>query len=87
VTIDGPGGQYDIHEARINLSCIVGRVEQGEEIIITRAGTPVAKVVPVSTRVKRTRRGSLAGRLVLDDGWDAPEVSDAIAREFGLPAR
>src|SRR5438132_10617091 len=39
----------------------------GEEIIIDRAGTPVAKVVPLVRRANRTAVGSLAGQLDLSD--------------------
>jgi prevent-host-death family protein len=76
--------QFNIHDAKTNLSRIIDRVEHGEEIIISRAGTPVAKVVPLHPRVKRTGRGSLAGRLVMADDWDSAEVNDAIAGDFGL---
>ena len=81
------GAQYNIHDAKTNLSRIIDRVEHGEEIIISRAGTPVAKVISLAPRKMRTQRGSLAGRLVLSDDWDAPEVNEAIARDFGLPAQ
>ena len=74
--------QYNIHDAKTNLSRIIDRVEHGEEIVISRAGTPVAKVVPLNPRARRTARGSLAGRLVLADDWDSPEVNEAIARDF-----
>lgn len=87
MTADAGGTQYNIHDAKTHLSRIIDRVEHGEEIIISRAGTPVAKVIPLNPRAKRVRRGSLSGRLVLGDDWDAPEVNDAIARDFGFPAR
>jgi prevent-host-death family protein len=77
--------QFNIHEAKTNLSRIIERVERGEEIVISRAGTPVAKVVPLRSPVQRTGRGSLAGRLFLADDWDSPEVNESIARGFGLP--
>jgi len=76
--------QFNIHDAKTNLSRIIDRVEHGEEIIISRAGTPVAKVVPLVRRVTRRGRGSLAGQLVLTDGWDSAEVNEQIAREFGV---
>jgi prevent-host-death family protein len=85
VTADPAGSQFNIHDAKTNLSRIIDRVEHGEEIIISRAGTPVAKVIPLHPRAQRTGRGSLSGRLVLDGDWDSPEVNDAIARDFGLP--
>lgn len=76
--------QFNIHDAKTNLSRIIDRVEHGEEIIISRAGTPVAKVVPLTRRVARSARGSLRGVLIPQDDWDSPEVNDMIARDFGL---
>jgi prevent-host-death family protein len=75
--------QFNIHDAKTNLSRIIDRVEHGEEIIISRAGTPVAKVIPLTRKVHRSGRGSLRGKLVAE-GWDAPEVNESIARDFGL---
>lgn len=76
--------QYNIHDAKTNLSRIIDRVEHGEEIIISRAGTPVAKVIPLNPRVDRAGRGSLAGQLTMAECWDSAEVNEAIARDFGL---
>lgn len=76
--------QFNVHEAKTQLSRILERVESGEEIIISRAGTPVAKVVPLTRRTDRRAGGSLAGRLVLDGDWDSTETNEDIARDFGL---
>jgi prevent-host-death family protein len=76
--------QFNIHEAKTNLSRIIDRVEHGEEIIISRAGTPVAKVIPLNRGVDRVGRGSLAGQLAMAADWDSPEVNESIARDFGL---
>ena len=76
--------QFNIHDAKTNLSRILERVEHGEEIIISRAGTPIAKVVPLTRRVNRTGRGSLRGKLNIATDWDSDEVSEAIARDFGM---
>lgn len=75
--------QFNIHDAKTNLSRIIDRVEHGEEIVISRAGTPVAKVVPLTRRVDRRGRGSLRGQLVVAPDWDSDEVNEAIARDFG----
>ncbi|MGF0314569.1 type II toxin-antitoxin system Phd/YefM family antitoxin [Nocardia fluminea] len=74
--------QFNIHDAKTNLSRIIERVERGEEIVISRAGTPVAKVVSLSRRVNRTGRGSLRGRVELSADWDSPETNADIARDF-----
>ena len=76
--------QFNIHDAKTNLSRIIERVEHGEEIVISRAGNPVAKVVPLVRRLDRTGRGSLRGKLVTTEDWDSDEVNEAIAREFGM---
>jgi prevent-host-death family protein len=76
--------QFNIHDAKTNLSRIIDRVEHGEEVIISRAGTPVAKVVPLTRQVSRTGRGSLDGKLLLTEDWDSREVNEAIAADFGL---
>lgn len=78
-----PATHISIQDAEINLSGIIDRVEHGEEIIISRAGSPVAKVIPLKPRVNRTGRGSLVG-LAISDDWDSSEVNDSIARDFGL---
>ncbi len=77
--------QVNIHEAKTNLSRLVERAEQGEEIVISRSGTPVAKLVPLPRAIHRTGRGSLRGSLVLDDTWDSNDVNAAIADEFDPP--
>jgi prevent-host-death family protein len=76
------GEQFSIDDPKTNLSRIIERVEHGEEIIISRAGRPVAKVIPLSGRavVQRGGRGSLRGRLVLAPDWDSDEVNESIGQ-------
>ncbi|MEU4191449.1 type II toxin-antitoxin system prevent-host-death family antitoxin [Kribbella sp. NPDC026611] len=76
---------YNIHEAKTQLSRIVERVEHGETVIISRAGRPVAKVVPLTEVRRRSGRGSLAGRISYSEDWDSPEVNQEIADLFGMP--
>ncbi|MEV6302230.1 type II toxin-antitoxin system prevent-host-death family antitoxin [Actinoplanes sp. NPDC051861] len=75
---------FNIHDAKTHLSRIIERVELGEEVIIDRAGTPVARVVPLLHRVNRTAIGSLAGQVDLSEGWDSPETNAEIAADFGI---
>lgn len=42
--------QVNIHEAKTNLSRLLARVREGEEIIIAKAGKPIARLVPVGER-------------------------------------
>ncbi|MGI5221754.1 type II toxin-antitoxin system Phd/YefM family antitoxin [Nocardia sp. CA-290969] len=82
--VGGAAEQFDIHEAKTNLSRIVERVERGEEIIC-RAGHPVAKVVPLVRRVNRTGWGSLRNTLTLGAEWDSDATNAQIADDFGMP--
>ncbi|HEY2794271.1 MAG TPA: type II toxin-antitoxin system prevent-host-death family antitoxin [Micromonosporaceae bacterium] len=75
---------FNMHDAKTNLSRIIERVEHGEEIIIDRAGTPVAKIIPLVRRVNRTSMGSLAGQLDLSGDWDSPETNAEVAADFGF---
>ena len=75
---------FNMHDAKTHLSKIIERVERGEEIVIDRAGVPVAKVVPLVRRANRTAIGSLAGQLDLTGDWDSPQTNAEIAADFGI---
>jgi prevent-host-death family protein len=81
-----PTMQFNIHEAKTQLSRIIGRVEHGEEVIISRAGRPVAKVVPLPSSARRAGRGLLSGQIGWSDDWDSTETNEEIADDFGLPS-
>ena len=83
---EAAGPQFNIHEAKTNLSRIIDRVEHGEEIIISRAGHPVAKVIPLFPHCQPALgRGSLRGQLTMAEDWDSTETNEAIADDFGFP--
>jgi prevent-host-death family protein len=44
-----------VHEAKTHLSKLLVRVEAGDEITITRGGTPVARLVPIVGSVTKDR--------------------------------
>lgn len=60
----------NMHEAKTHLSRLVGRVESGEEIVIDRAGKPVAKLVPVGRGPRKL--GGWEGRMAVpsDEEWE-----------------
>ncbi len=71
----------NIHEAKTNLSRLLARVEQGEEIVIANRGVPVAKLVPLPTKRdglrpafghRRASLGQDRGRFTVPDDFDAP---------------
>ena len=72
----------NIHEAKTHLSRLVERVESGEEVVIARAGRPVARLVPIARRTTPRRLGILAGRIEIAPDWDSPDVNAEIVRDF-----
>ncbi len=62
----------NIYEAKTHLSRLVAQVEGGEEVVLSRAGKPVARIVPWAEPVAGRRRlGMLAGRIHEKSGvWD-----------------
>ncbi|MFH8515026.1 type II toxin-antitoxin system Phd/YefM family antitoxin [Streptomyces gelaticus] len=74
--------QYNLHEARNHLSRILEQVATGEEVVIFRDGEPVAKIVSLRARVKRTGRGSLKGQIHIREDFD--DLPDNLADAFGM---
>jgi prevent-host-death family protein len=72
--------QVNVHDAKTHLSRLLRRVAAGEEIVIARAGVPVARLVPVEHRPAR-RFGIDRGRFEVPEDFDAP-LPDAVLRDF-----
>ncbi len=72
--------QVGIHEAKTHLSRLLRRVAAGEEVVIARAGRPIARLVPV--RETRPRElGRDRGVFSVPDDFDEP-LPDEILRSF-----
>jgi prevent-host-death family protein len=71
-----------ITEAKTNLSALIAKVCEGQEIIIGRAGKPVAVLVPYSKATHARKPGSLSGKVRMSKDFDAPLPYD-IAAAFG----
>jgi prevent-host-death family protein len=71
---------YNMHEAKTQLSRLAERAAAGEEIVIARNGTPVAKLVPMEERKPR-RIGWWKGQVVIRDDFDDP-LPEEIQRYF-----
>jgi prevent-host-death family protein len=63
----------NIHEAKTHLSRLIEKVEAGEEIVIARAGRPVARLVPLKIRTQRRPLG-----IWKDQIWIAPDFDEPI---------
>jgi prevent-host-death family protein len=62
----------NIHDAKTRLSRLIERVEAGEEIVIARAGRPVARLAPLRARLGPRRLGRLDGRFRIPDDFNDP---------------
>ena len=59
-----------VHEAKTHLSRLLQRIAAGEDVVITRSGQPVARLVPVES--KQPAFGVDEGRFVVPDDFDDP---------------
>lgn len=71
----------NIHEAKTHFSRLVDRVLQGEEVVIAKAGRPVARLVPLPPRVPRRTPGSARGLVQIGPEFDA-SLPDEVRRGF-----
>ena len=82
-----PAKTVNIHAAKTHLSRLVDEVSEGGEVVIARAGRPVARLVPLTpTRGRRAGFGALRGRVRIGRDFDAPLPAD-LARAFGMRGR
>ena len=61
-----------IAEVKNKLPEIIRKVEQGEAIVITRHGKPVAQLTQPPASRKKVQLGGMRNRIKLKPGWDAP---------------
>ncbi|MEA2563943.1 MAG: hypothetical protein QOH06_5447 [Acidobacteriota bacterium] len=63
---------YDLYEAKASLSRLVDRAANGEEIILSKAGKPLAKLVPYQRSSKPRQPGGWEGQVRISEDFDAP---------------
>jgi prevent-host-death family protein len=71
----------NVHEAKTHFSRLLDRVAAGEEIVIAKAGKPIAKLVPLKQPPKQRTLGQDEGRVWIADDFDAP-LSEEIQKLF-----
>jgi prevent-host-death family protein len=74
----------NLYEAKTNLSSLVERAAAGEEIVIAKAGRPLARLVPLAKRTKPRELGLLGGQVWIADNFDDP-LPDDLLRAFEGP--
>ena len=68
---------FNVHDAKTNLSRLLERVAQGEEIIIAKSGRPIAKLVRLAAEPRKP--GRLKGRIRIGPGFDEPLPEEVMA--------
>jgi prevent-host-death family protein len=66
------GTVVNVGEAKAQLSRLLQRVEQGETIVITRAGKPVARLVPIEAAAGKRPLGLYKGQIWMSEDFDEP---------------
>jgi prevent-host-death family protein len=62
----------NMHEAKSQLSRLVCKVQEGEEILIAKAGKPVARLTRVELKTDPRRFGTAKGKVRIGKDFDAP---------------
>ena len=76
---------FNIHQAKTHLSRLIELVEAGEDVVLARAGKPVARLVPYRKRGQERQPGLWRGKVEILPGFD--ELDEEITRELeGDPA-
>lgn len=73
--------KVNVHEAKTHFSKLLMRVKNGEEVIIAKAGEPIALLVPVKGRPARRVPGSAKGKINIVPGFEDP-LPDSIIKDF-----
>lgn len=68
----------NIHQAKTNFSKLVEAAIQGDEIIIAKAGKPVAKLVAITPQKPKRSPGLLKGKIKIASDFDAPLPADML---------
>ena len=73
----------NIHQAKTHQSRLVEDAANGEEIVIAKAGKPVARLVALpATERPVPKLGTMRDKIWVADDWDSPETNEAIWSEF-----
>lgn len=70
--------EVSVYEAKTQLSKLLDRAAAGEEVVITRNGRPVARLVSARRRTSPRKLGALRGKITVPDDFDAPLPDDVL---------
>jgi prevent-host-death family protein len=78
----GKAPTVTVTEAKTQLSSLIERVSDGEEIVIRRGQRPVAKLVSYTEEPKPRKPGGLKGQIWMSEDFNEPD--EEIERLFGI---
>lgn len=68
----------NIYDAKTRLSQLLREVAAGEDVVIAKDGTPLARLVPFDPEREKRELGFAEGRIVISDDFDAPLPHDLL---------
>lgn len=72
-------GSVNIYEAKTQLSKLIDRAANGEDVVIARNGRPVARLTALAEAKPAIRFGVLKGKISIADDFDAPLPDEVLA--------
>ncbi|MGE0554366.1 MAG: type II toxin-antitoxin system Phd/YefM family antitoxin [Gemmatimonadales bacterium] len=78
---------FNLYEAKTHLSDLVERAAAGEEIVIAKAGKPLARLVPLAGVERGRTPGGWEGLVWIADDFDAPLPAEELSEFNGGPAK
>jgi prevent-host-death family protein len=64
----------NVSQAKAELSVLLAKVEQGEEVVIVRAGGPIARLVPIPAHAAPRQAGACKGKIWFSPDFDEPDL-------------
>ena len=77
--------RVSVYAAKTHLSRLLRAAAAGEEIVITRGRTPVARLVPIAEATPKRRFGAMRGRATVTDAFFEPLPPEELALYYGGP--
>jgi prevent-host-death family protein len=72
---------YTIHAAKTNLSKLIARAEAGEEVVLARGKSPIARIVPIAAaKLPERKFGALKGKIRIGPEFFEPLPEEELKR-------
>ena len=79
--------EVSVYDARAAFSRLIDRALAGEEIVITRSGRPVVRLVPCKAEASRRKPGALKGLFEVTDAFFEPLPDELLEAFYGGPLK